>query len=85
MSLLKKLTDYAKSPEVKAQAQDLAGKAKQFATDPKRKEEFDSVKRKVNEKLGKDEPAKPAADADVHADAGAPKPDADAGGYKPPA
>jgi len=76
--LLKKLTDYAKSPEAKAQATEFADKAKQFATDPKRKEEFESVKRKVTEKLGKDEPAK------ADADAGAPKPDAEAGGTKPP-
>ena len=60
MSLLKKLTDYAKSPEAKQQAQELADKAKKFANDPKRKEEFESVKRKVSEKLGKDEPAPPA-------------------------
>lgn len=78
MSMLKKLTDYANSPEAKAKAQELAHKAKQFANDPKRKEEFESVKRKVTEKLGKDdEPAKPVADAD------APKPDAEAGGQKP--
>ena len=55
MSLIKQLTDYVKSPEAKAQAQELADKAKQFANDPKRKEEFEAVKRKVNEKLGKDE------------------------------
>ena len=59
MSLLKKITDYANSPEAKAKAQELAEKAKQFANDPKRKEEFESVKRKVTEKLGKDEPAAP--------------------------
>ena len=65
MSLLKKLTDYANPPEAKAKAQDLAGKAKQFANDPKRKEEFENVKRKVSSKLGKDEPeaAEPAATA----------------------
>jgi hypothetical protein len=67
MSLFKKITDYAKSPAAKEQAQELADKAKKFANDPKRKEEFESVKRKVSEKLGKDEPAPkpttPAADA----------------------
>jgi hypothetical protein len=68
MSLLKKLTDYAKSPEAKAQATEFAGKAKKFANDPKRKEELESVKRKVSAKLGKDDDApaaKPAADADA--------------------
>jgi hypothetical protein len=74
MSLLKKLTDYAKSPEAKAQAQDLADKAKKFANDPKRKEEFESVKRKVSEKLGKDEPA--AKPATTPADAPPPPPPA---------
>ena len=64
MSLLKKLTDYAKSPQAQAQAKELADKAKQFANDPKRKEEFENLKHKVSEKLGKDDaPAKPAADA----------------------
>ena len=75
MSLLKKLTDYANSPEAKAKASELAGKAKQFANDPKRKEEFENLKHKVSEKLGKDDaPAKPAADAkpaDADADADA--------------
>ena len=63
MSLLKKITDYAKSPEAKAQVQELADKAKKYAEDPKRKEELESIKRKVSEKLGKDDPAagKPAA------------------------
>jgi hypothetical protein len=68
MSLLKKLTDYAKSPAAKEQAQELAEKAKQFANDPKRKEEFENLKHKVSEKLGKDDDApaaKPAADADA--------------------
>jgi hypothetical protein len=65
MSLLKQITDYVKSPEVKAQAQELADKAKQFANDPKRKEEFENVKRKVTEKLGKDDAPKPAAGTDV--------------------
>lgn len=78
MSLLKKLTDYAKSPAAKEQAQELAEKAKKFANDPKRKEEFENVKRKVSEKLGKDEPAaeKPAtpAAATTDADAEPPKP-----------
>ncbi len=86
--MLKKLTDYAKSPAAKAQAQELADKAKQFANDPKRKEEFENVKRKLNEKLGKDDGApKPAAEtpgaAAPAADAAAPKPDAEAGGTKP--
>ena len=78
MSLLKKLTDYANSPEAKAKAQELAGKAKQFANDPKRKEEFENVKRKVSEKLGKDEPdaAEPAAKADAPADTPPPPPPA---------
>jgi hypothetical protein len=65
MSLLKQLTDYVKSPEAKAKAQELAEQAKQFANDPKRKEEFESVKRKVSEKLGKDDAPKPAADSDA--------------------
>jgi hypothetical protein len=73
MSLLKQITDYVKSPEVKAQAQELAGKAKQFANDPKRKEEFENVKRKVTEKLGKDDP-KPAAGTDVPTPAAAAEP-----------
>gem|GEM_PF-3606189 len=92
--MLKKLTDYAKSPGAKAQAQELADKAKQFATDPKRKEEFESVKRKVTEKLGKDDEAPkasgydagaPKPDAEPGGDAGAPKPDAEPGGEKPAA
>jgi hypothetical protein len=81
MSLLKKLTDYAKSPEAKAQAQELADKAKAFANDPKRKEEFEAVKRKVNEKLGKDEPA-PKTDTTVPPTAAPPAAEPDA--HKPP-
>jgi hypothetical protein len=88
MSLLKKLTDYANSPETKAKAQELAEKAKQFANDPKRKEEFENVKRKVSEKLGKDDGApktdETPAPAPV-ADAGTEMPDAAPGGTKPPA
>ncbi len=81
MSLLKKITDYANSPEAKAKAQELADKAKQFANDPKRKEEFESVKRKVSEKLGKDEPATtPTTDAPA-----APAPEAAAPGETEPA
>ena len=74
MSFLKKITDYAKSPEAKAQAQELADKAKKFANDPKRKEEFESVKRKVSGKLGKDEPAAKPDAAPADADAEPPKP-----------
>lgn len=59
MSLLKKITDYASSPEAKAKAQELADKAKQYASDPKRKEEFEAVKAKVGGKLGKDDAPKP--------------------------
>jgi hypothetical protein len=85
MSLLKKLTDYAKSPQAKAQAQELADKAKQFANDPKRKEEFENLKHKVSEKLGKDDaPAKPAADAKPAAAEAKPA-DADAPGPTPAA
>jgi hypothetical protein len=80
--MLKKLTDYAKSPAAKAQAQELADKAKQFANDPKRKEEFENVKRKVSEKLGKDDAPKPGEPA---APAPAPAPAADPGADKPPA
>ncbi len=66
MSLFKQITDYVKSPEAKAQAQELADKAKQYATDPKRKDEFEAVKAKVTEKLGKDDaPKPPAADGDA--------------------
>jgi hypothetical protein len=74
MSLFKKITDYAKSPEAKAQAQELADKAKKFANDPKRKEEFESVKRKVSEKLGKDEPAAKPTPTPTPAPADAPPP-----------
>ncbi|MEA2156877.1 MAG: hypothetical protein QOE11_3017 [Solirubrobacteraceae bacterium] len=83
MSLFKQISDYVKSPQAKAQAQEFAEKAKQFANDPKRKEDFESVKRKVTEKLGKDDAPKPAAD--TTADAAAPKPDAEAGGHTPAA
>ena len=50
MSMLKKLTDYAKSPEARAEAQKLADKAKAFANDPKRREEIEAVKRKFAQK-----------------------------------
>jgi hypothetical protein len=83
MSLLKKLTDYANSPEAKAKAQELADKAKQFANDPKRKEEFENVKRKVSEKLGKDEPA-PKPGPHAAPDAGAAPPAAEPGPTTPP-
>jgi hypothetical protein len=50
MSMLKKLTDYAKSPEARAEAQKLADKAKAFANDPKRREELEAIKRKFAQK-----------------------------------
>jgi hypothetical protein len=50
MSMLKKLTDYAKSPEARAEAQKLAEKAKQFANDPKRREQIEAAKRKFQQK-----------------------------------
>jgi hypothetical protein len=74
MSLLKKITDYAKSPEAKAQAQEFADKAKQFANDPKRKEEFESVKRKVSEKLGSKHDDAPKPPAPAPTDAEPPRP-----------
>lgn len=50
--MLKKLTDYAKSPEARAEAEKLAEKAKQFANDPKRREQIEAAKRKFQQKRG---------------------------------
>jgi hypothetical protein len=50
MSMLKKLTDYAKSPEARAEAQKLADKAKEFANDPKRREQIEAAKRRFAQK-----------------------------------
>jgi hypothetical protein len=62
MPMLKKLTDYAKSPEARAEAQKLAEKAKQFANDPKRREQIEAAKRKFTQKRGDDDgPPKAAA------------------------
>lgn len=52
MPMLKKLTDYAKSPEARAKAQQLADKAKEFTNDPKRREQIDAAKRKLTQKRG---------------------------------
>ena len=50
MSMLKKLADYAKSPEARAEAQKLAEKAKEFANDPKRREQIEAAKRRFTQK-----------------------------------
>ena len=48
--MLKKLTDYAKSPEARAEAQKLAEKAKEFANDPKRREQIEAARRRFTQK-----------------------------------
>ena len=48
--MLKKLTDYAKSPEARSEAQKLAEKAKEFANDPKRREQIEAARRRFTQK-----------------------------------
>ncbi len=50
--MLRKLTHLAKSPEARAQAQRLAGKARQLANDPKRREQMESARRRFGQRRG---------------------------------
>ena len=61
MSMLRKLTNLAKSEKGKEFAEKATAKAKQIANDPETREKFDAVKKKVTDKVGggDDKPSAP--------------------------
>ena len=61
MSMLRMLTNLAKSEKGKEFAEKATAKAKQIANDPETREKFDAVKKKVTDKVGggDDKPAAP--------------------------
>jgi hypothetical protein len=52
MSMLGKLSRLARSPQARAQAQRLAGKARQVASDPRRRAQLESAKRRFGGRRG---------------------------------
>jgi hypothetical protein len=57
MSMLKKLTDLAKSEKGKEFADKATAKAKQMANDPETREKIDAAKQKFNDRVGGDKTA----------------------------
>ena len=61
MSMLKKLTDLAKSEKGREFADKATAKAKQITNDPQTREKIDAARKKFSDRVGGD---KPATDAD---------------------
>ena len=57
MSMLKKLTDLAKSEKGREFADKATAKAKQITNDPQTREKIDAAKKKFNDRVGGDKPA----------------------------
>jgi len=62
MTMLKKLTDLAKSEKGREFAEKATAKAKQITNDPKKHEKIDAARKKFDDHVGSDD--KPTAEAD---------------------
>lgn len=71
MSMLKKLTDLAKSEKATELADKATAKAKQLASDPETREKIDAARRKISDRVGVGAP-KPTAPGPGSATPGAP-------------